>query len=75
MTEETPPLTTKGYWLVTRRGRFFIGPDASERALEKACNRELREEEGWDYWVDYCHGADVQGRPAWENLDLTDRFF
>lgn len=75
ITEEPVLLTTKGYWLVTQRGRFFIGAEAKERALEKVCNSELREEEGWEYWVDYCHGADIQGRPAWANLDLTDHFF
>ncbi len=68
-------ITTPGYWLVTPRGRFYISPNVDLSALEIVCRRELRESEGWEYWIDFCNGPDVDGRAAWVNLDLTERFF
>jgi hypothetical protein len=38
------------------------------------CDLYLTEATGWRYWVDYCHGLAVDGRPAWSNLDHTDVF-
>jgi len=64
-----------GYYLVTPDGdRRFISHTVNVRALEKLCDRHLSEKTGWDYWIDYLHGIDVNGALAWSNLDQTDRF-
>lgn len=68
--------TRRGYWLVRESDsrRFFISDHVSTRALDRVCNATLSEAMGWGYWIDYCLGLDVDGRPAWTNVDLTDHF-
>lgn len=66
--------TRPGYYLVKNDQRFFISPTVNESSLDKVCNRVLSELKGWDYWIDYSHGADVYGEPAWSNCDQTDLF-
>lgn len=64
-----------GFYLVTPDGaRRYIGPTVNPHALEKACDRHLSAATGWEYWVDYLHGLDVNGALAWSNIDQTDRF-
>jgi hypothetical protein len=64
-----------GYYLVRPDGeRFYISPRVSESALQRVCDRALSDRIGWDYWIDYCNGLDVTGRPAWSNIDHVDSF-
>jgi hypothetical protein len=64
-----------GYYLVTPDGeRRFVAGRVNPAALDRMCDRYLTEATGWRYWVDYCHGLAVDGRPAWSNLDHTDAF-
>lgn len=67
---------SRGYWLVrdSDQSRHFIGPNVSEPTLQRVCNRVLTDDD-YGYWIDYCYGPDVNGAPAWSNLDHTDRFF
>ena len=64
-----------GYYLVLpNMDRHWIGGtiyDAA-RAIEKACDKYLSDNDGWQYWVDYCHGYDVGGNLAWANVDQSD---
>lgn len=64
-----------GYYLVTPdHERRFISATINLKALERMCDRYLTEKTGWQYWVDYLHGPDVFGNPAWSNVDHTDSF-
>ena len=65
----------RGYYLVLPSGdRHWIGETTynAARAIDKACDKHLRAEDGWQYWVDYCHGYDVKGNLAWASVDHTD---
>ena len=63
-----------GYWLVRDFDgqRFFVSEKVDEQALEKVCNNVLTD--SYKYWIDYCFGFDVQGIPAWSNIDQIDQF-
>ncbi len=65
-----------GYYLVREsdKARFYISKVVDTYALEKVADKVLSDKTGYDYYVDYSFGADLQGKPAWMNLDLTDRF-
>lgn len=65
----------RGYYLVLHGGdRHWIGESIYDaaRGLEKACDKHLSAKNGWQYWVDYCHGYDVKNDLAWSNIDHTD---
>ena len=65
----------RGYYIVLPNGdRHWIGESIYDtaRAIDKACDKHLRAEDGWQYWVDYCHGYDVKGDLHWSNIDHTD---
>ena len=65
----------RGYYLVLPNGnRHWIGEAIHEaaRAMDKVCDKYLSAKEGWQYWVDYCYGYDVEGNLAWSNVDHTD---
>ncbi len=65
----------RGYYLVLPSGdRHWLGETTCDaaRAIDKVCDKHLRAEDGWQYWVDYCHGYDVKGNLAWSNVDHTD---
>jgi hypothetical protein len=66
----------KGYYLVkTSSGeRFFISTKVDVEALEKVADKVLTDTD-YDYWIDYSNGFDVQGKVAWSNFDMTDKFF
>jgi hypothetical protein len=66
--------TRPGYYLVKGDDRHFISAQVSEPALNRVADRVLSDAKGWDYWIDYSHGVDVHGKPAWSNIDQTDRF-
>ena len=64
-----------GYYLVLPSGdRHWIGETIHEaaRVIEKACDKYLSAKDGWQYWIDYCHGYDVKGNLAWVNMDQSD---
>ena len=64
-----------GYYLVLPGGdRHWIGETIHEaaRAIEKACDKYLSARDGYEYWVDYCHGYDVEGNLHWGNVDQSD---
>lgn len=64
-----------GYYLVTPDGeRRYVSARVNPAALDRMCDRYLTEATGWRYWVDYCHGLAIDGRPAWSNLDHADSF-
>ena len=65
-----------GYYLVRQSDskRFFISTVVDLPAFEKVCSEALSDASGWDYYVEKSFGPDVNGDPAWSNLDYTDRF-
>ena len=73
-TESESKCTRRGYYLVKGNERHFISASVSESALNKVCDHVLSDKKGWDYWVDFSYGADVNGKSAWANIDQTDRF-
>lgn len=71
--------TAKGYYLVrvSDGARFFINTCVDVLELEAVAETYLGAKHGWDYWdywIDYSSGADVNGNPAWDNLDCTALF-
>jgi hypothetical protein len=67
--------TRKGFYLVLPSGaRHFISESVNPSALERLCDKHLTEATGWEYWIDYSLGVDVEGNPAWVNLNLSYRF-
>ena len=65
----------RGYYLVLpSEDRYWLGVDvySAAMALDKACDKHLSAKSGWQYWVDYCMGYDVEGNLAWVNMDKTD---
>lgn len=65
-----------GYYLVTPDGeRRFISARVDPAALDCMCDQYLTECTGWNYWVDRCIGLTIDYRPAWVNLDQSDRFY
>lgn len=66
----------RGYYLVRESdgSRFFISKNVNVCALETVAERVLSDKHGYDYWIDYCMGYDVNGALEWTNLDFTDRF-
>ena len=67
--------TIRGYYLVLPSGdRHWIGESVYDAArdLEKACDKYLSANDGYEYWVDYCYGYDVKNNLAWANIDQTD---
>lgn len=67
--------TRRGYYLVKGDSRYWISESVDIDAMERVCDRVLNDKIGYDYWVDYSYGVDVDGRPAWSNVDQVDRFF
>ena len=65
----------RGYWLVRESDgeRFYICENVSENYLNRVAKTVLTDN-NFQYWIDYCHGLDVHGRPAWNNLDCTEQF-
>lgn len=59
----------KGYWLVRESDnqRFYIGLYVSEYALSEVACEVLSYKTGYDYWIDYSSGLDVNGVVAWTN--------
>lgn len=66
--------TRRGYYLVKNNVRHFISESVNPAALNRVASRVLNDRAGWGYWIDYSHGADVNGNAAWSNLDHTDSF-
>ncbi len=65
----------RGYYLVLPGGdRHWLGEalNNAARAMDKACDKHLSAEDGYEYWIDYCHGYDVKGNLHWANVDQTD---
>lgn len=62
-----------GYYLVAEGKRHWISHGLNEGALCKLLDR-LYPEDMPHWWIDYCIGADIDGRPAWMNLDYTEAF-
>jgi len=48
--------------------------NVSEYDLSKVAHKVLSDKTGYDYWIDYSSGLDVNGVTAWTNIDLTDLF-
>ena len=65
----------KGYYLRTGDKFYFISKSVDLSALERVASQVLNDKVGYEYWVDYSSGLDVEGKIAWSNLDYTDRFF
>lgn len=68
--------TYPGYYLVRESDgkRFFVSEVIFLAALEAVCEEVLSEND-YQYWVDRSLGADVDGNPAWLNLDVSEWFF
>lgn len=64
-----------GYYLVRESdgARFFISKVVDAEALDSVCSAVLTDLD-YRYWIDRSSGAGVDGKPAWCNLDFTDRF-
>jgi hypothetical protein len=67
-----------GFYLVmgnTAQGkRHFISAEVDSFAFQAVANRVLNDRTGYDYWIDYCMGFDIERRIAWSNMDHTDLF-
>lgn len=75
--KNVPREVVEGYYLVLPNGDrhwFALGGDAAAYLLESACEKYLNDKIGYDYWVDYCFGYDVDRKLAWANIDHTDSF-
>ena len=66
----------KGYWLVRESDnqRFYIGLHVSEYHLSEVARKVSPDKPGYEYWIDYSSGPDVNGVVAWSNIDMTDLF-
>ena len=59
----------KGFYILSKQSEpRFIGKTPAAAAT-KFRNIALKPRE----WVDYCYGLDVNGAPAWANVDQSDR--
>jgi hypothetical protein len=67
--------TYRGYYLVRESDgcRFFISPCEDIEALEQVADKVLTDTD-YAYWIDYSLGVDVEGKPAWMNMDYTEKF-
>ncbi len=68
-------ISGRGYYLVLPSGeRHWIGATSYDaaRAIDKACDKHLRAEDGYEYWIDFCHGYDVHNKFVWANVDQSD---
>ena len=72
--EKQSNCTLCGYYAVVEDKRYFISEKVDEDALNDVLRPLLNKENNYDYWIDYSYGADVDGKPAWANLDFSDRF-
>lgn len=65
-----------GFYLVkvSDDSRHFVSANIDVGALERVADNVLTDTD-YDYWIDYMHGLDVKGAPAWSNIDQTNRFF
>jgi hypothetical protein len=74
--EEQLKGTYRGYYLVRESDglRFFISPYEDIEALDKVAEDVLSAGD-YAYWIDYSLGIDVEGKPAWMNMDYTNKFF
>ena len=66
--------TRQGYYLIKSDTYHFIAETVNPSALDRVADRVLNDRVGYDYWIDYFHGPDVFGDPAWSNMDQTDKF-
>lgn len=68
--------TYPGYYLVRESDskRFFISKVVDLLALEQTASEALSDASGWGYWIDRSLGKDVNGSPAWVNVDQSARF-
>lgn len=73
---EQPIGQRRGYYLVRQSDghRFFISKEVNPCALEHVCKQVLSDKNGYVYWIDKSLGLDVDGKPAWANIDHTDAF-
>ena len=65
----------RGYYLALPSGdRHWLGEAINDaaRVVDQVCDKHLRAEDGYEYWIDYCQGYDVKGNLAWVNVDQTD---
>ncbi len=65
----------RGYYMVLPSGdRHWLREaiNCAARAMDKACDKHLSAEDGYEYWIDYCHGYDVKNNLHWANVDQTD---
>lgn len=74
ISQEEPAGTRRGYYLKIGDSAHYISERVDAYALERVANKVLSDKTGYNYWVDYSHGLDVERRIAWSNLDFTDRF-
>lgn len=66
--------TRPGYYLVKGGARYFISESVNPAALDRVADRVLSDRAGWNYWIDYLHGPDINRTPHWSNVDQSDRF-
>lgn len=74
LSEQTSGLAY-GYYLVRESdgARFFISKVVDRESLDSVCDKVLTELD-YEYWIDRSSGADVDGNPAWCNIDFSNRF-
>lgn len=64
-----------GYYLVLPdNSHIWFSKTVDVDAFEKVCDKNLNETNGYEYYVEFCHGIDVHDRLAWSNLDHTNKF-
>ena len=72
--EQLENCTYPGYYVVVEDKRYFVSEKVDTDALNTVLEPLLNKHNGYDYWIDYSCGADVDGKPAWVNLDYSDKF-
>jgi hypothetical protein len=67
--------TAAGFWLVvpSKSLRIWLAAsvEAAANCLDDAIGRHAGVKPSW--WIDRCLGPDVDGNPAWVNLDHAER--
>lgn len=69
------PGLRRGYYLVVQKTGERVWLAVTQYGASSALSAALRkhcEDDDVSWWIDYSYGPDVNGAPAWSNLDHTD---
>ncbi len=63
-----------GYYIVVKGESYFLGRnrDIAAEVLDRDADKYLNESNGYNYYIDYCFGYDVDGRLLWSEFDRSN---